>query len=146
MLRGHVARQRSGRRRVFSSINVGAARLLVRFGPVAYVMGHKQRVSAWAGSGGQGPHTCQHRTPAHTRVLLVPVPCWSSDLPGGSELVCIQGFSVLLWWSGLTGVWCISLPRGALWPAHPVGSGAVLRVARRCRMGAVSSCCMRGYP
>jgi hypothetical protein len=46
MLRGHVARQRSGRRRVFSSINAGSARLLVRFGPVAYVMGHKQRVFA----------------------------------------------------------------------------------------------------
>jgi hypothetical protein len=32
---------------------------------------------------------CQHRTPAHTRVLLVPGPCWSSDLPGGSGLICI---------------------------------------------------------
>jgi hypothetical protein len=46
MLRGHVARQRSGRRRVFSSINAGVARLFVRVGPVAYVMGHKQQVSA----------------------------------------------------------------------------------------------------
>jgi hypothetical protein len=46
MLRGHVARQRSGRRRVFSLINAGAARLFVRVGPVAYVMGHEQRVSA----------------------------------------------------------------------------------------------------
>jgi hypothetical protein len=46
MLRGHVARQRSGRRRVFSSINAGAARLFVRVGSVAYVMGHKQRVSS----------------------------------------------------------------------------------------------------
>jgi hypothetical protein len=45
MLRGHVARQCSGMRRVFSSINAGAARLFVRVGPVAYVMGHKQRVS-----------------------------------------------------------------------------------------------------
>jgi hypothetical protein len=89
MLRGHVARQRSGRRRVLSSINVGAARLHVRFGPVAYVISHRQRVSAWAGSGGQGPDTCQHRTPAHTRVLLVPGPCWGSDLPGGSELICV---------------------------------------------------------
>jgi hypothetical protein len=43
-------------------------------------------------------------------------------------------------------VWCLSLPRGALWPAHLVGSGTVLRVARRRRMGAVSSCCRRGYP
>jgi hypothetical protein len=46
MLRGHVARQRSGRRHVFSTINVGVARPLVRVGPVAYVMGHKQRISA----------------------------------------------------------------------------------------------------
>jgi hypothetical protein len=35
----------------------------------------------------QGPHTCQRRTPAHTRVLLAPGPCWSSDLPEGSGLV-----------------------------------------------------------
>jgi hypothetical protein len=89
MLRGHVARQRSGRRRVYSSINAGDARLLVRFGPIAYVMGYKQRVSAYAGSGEQGPHTCQHRTPAHTKVLLVPEPYWGSDLPGGSGPVCI---------------------------------------------------------
>jgi hypothetical protein len=46
MLRGHVARRRSGRRRVFSLINAGAAQLLVRFGLVAYVMGHKQQLSA----------------------------------------------------------------------------------------------------
>jgi hypothetical protein len=89
MLRGHVAHQRSGRRRVFSSINAGAARLFVRFGPVAYVMDHKQRVSAYAGSGEQGPHTCQHRTPAHTKVLLVLEPCWGSNLPRGSGPVCI---------------------------------------------------------
>jgi hypothetical protein len=37
----------------------------------------------------QGPDTCQHRTPAHTRVLLIPGPCWGSDLPGGSGLICI---------------------------------------------------------
>jgi hypothetical protein len=41
-----LAHQRSGRRRVLSLINAGAARLHVRFGPIAYVMGHKQRVSA----------------------------------------------------------------------------------------------------
>jgi hypothetical protein len=33
-----------------------------------------------------------------------------------------------------------------LWPAHPVELGAVLRVARRRRMGAMSLCCRRGYP
>jgi hypothetical protein len=53
---------------------------------------------------------------------------------------------VSFWGSGLTGMCCLSLPRGALWPAHVVGSSAVLRVARRRRMGAVSSCCRRGYP
>jgi hypothetical protein len=46
MLRGHVARHRSGRRHIFSLINAGAARLFVRVDPVVYVMGHKQRVSA----------------------------------------------------------------------------------------------------
>jgi hypothetical protein len=35
----------------------------------------------------QGSHTCQRRTPAHTRVLLASGPCWSSDLPKGSRLV-----------------------------------------------------------
>jgi hypothetical protein len=43
---GYVACQRSGRRRVFSLINSRATRLLVKFGLVAYVMGHKQRVFA----------------------------------------------------------------------------------------------------
>jgi hypothetical protein len=46
MLRGHVARQRGGRRCVFSSINAGAARLLIRFGPVAFL---------WATSSGSPP-------------------------------------------------------------------------------------------
>jgi hypothetical protein len=44
MLRGHVARQHGGRRRVISSINAEAARLYgsyVRLGPLAYVTGHK---------------------------------------------------------------------------------------------------------
>jgi hypothetical protein len=89
MLRGHVAYQRSGRRRVFSSINAGVARLLVRFGPLAYVMGHKQRVFACVRSGEQGPHTCQHRTPAHSKVLLAPEPYRGLDLPRGSGPVCI---------------------------------------------------------
>jgi hypothetical protein len=44
------------------------------------------------------------------------------------------------------GMYYLSLPRGALWPAHAVGSGAVSLVARRRRMGAASSCCRRGYP
>jgi hypothetical protein len=34
-----------------------------------------------------------------------------------------------------TGMHYLSLPRGALGPAHVVGSGANLRVALRCRTG-----------
>jgi hypothetical protein len=49
MLRGHVARQRGGRRRVLSAINARVARLYgpyVRLGPLAYVTGHKPRGSS----------------------------------------------------------------------------------------------------
>jgi hypothetical protein len=49
MLRGNVARQRGGRRRVVSTINVEAARLYgpyVRLGPLAYVTGLKPRGSS----------------------------------------------------------------------------------------------------
>jgi hypothetical protein len=35
-----------------------------------------------------------------------------------------------------TGMCCLFLPHGTLWPAHAVGSGVVLRVAWRRRMGA----------
>jgi hypothetical protein len=44
MLRGHVAHQRGGRRRVLSVINAEAAQIYgpyVRLGPLAYVAGHK---------------------------------------------------------------------------------------------------------
>jgi hypothetical protein len=44
------------------------------------------------------------------------------------------------------GMYYLSLPRGALRPAHVVGLGAILRVAWRCRTGAASSYCRRGYP
>jgi hypothetical protein len=49
MLRGHVARQRGGRRRVLSAINAEDARRYgpyVRHNPLAYVMGHKPRGSS----------------------------------------------------------------------------------------------------
>jgi hypothetical protein len=39
-----------------------------------------------------------------------------------------------------------SSPRGALRPAHVVGSGATLRVTRRRRTGVAPSYCRRGYP
>jgi hypothetical protein len=80
---------------------------------MAYVMGHKQRAFACVGSGEQGLHTCQHRTPAYPKVLLVAEPCRGSDLPRGSGPVCIQGPGDLLWGSGLTEAWCLSSPRGA---------------------------------
>jgi hypothetical protein len=44
------------------------------------------------------------------------------------------------------GVYYLSLPRGAPRPAHVVGSGAVLRVARRRRTCTMSLYCSRGYP
>jgi hypothetical protein len=40
----------------------------------------------------------------------------------------------------------LSLPHGAPRTAHVVGSGVVLRVARRCRTCTVSLYCSRGYP
>jgi hypothetical protein len=43
-------------------------------------------------------------------------------------------------------VYCLSLPHGALSPAHVVGLGAVLRVAWRRRTCTTSSYCRRGYP
>jgi hypothetical protein len=49
MLRGHVARQRGGRRRVLSAINAEAARHYgpyVRPSPLAYVTGHGPRGSS----------------------------------------------------------------------------------------------------
>jgi hypothetical protein len=45
-----------------------------------------------------------------------------------------------------TGMYYLSLPRGALEPAHVVGLGAILHAALRCCTGAASSCCRRGYP
>jgi hypothetical protein len=141
-----VACQRSGRRRVLSLINAGVTRPYVRLGPMAYVMGHKQRAFACAGVGEQGLRTCQHRTPAYPKVLLVPEPCRGSDLPSGSGPVCIQGPGDPLWGSGLTEAWCLSSPRGALWPAHPVELGAVLRATRSHRMGEIPLCSRRGYP
>jgi hypothetical protein len=113
---------------------------------MAYVMGHKQRAFAYTGSGEQGLHTCQHRTPAYPKVLLVLEPCRGSDLPWGSGPICIQGPGDPLWGSGLTEAWCLSLPSGALCPADPVELGAVLCAARRRCMGAMPLCCRRGYP
>jgi hypothetical protein len=54
MPRGHIARQRGGRRRVLSAINAEAARLYghyARLGPLAYVTGHKPRSSSGSSPG-----------------------------------------------------------------------------------------------
>jgi hypothetical protein len=40
----------------------------------------QQRVSAWAGSVGQGLDMFRHRIPTHARILLVPGPCQGPDL------------------------------------------------------------------
>jgi hypothetical protein len=48
--------------------------------------------------------------------------------------------------TALPGMYYPSSPRGALRPAHVVGSGAALRVTWRCRTGATPSYCRRGYP
>jgi hypothetical protein len=46
----------------------------------------------------------------------------------------------------LPGTYYPSSPRGALRPAHMMGSGVALRVTWRCRTGAAPSYCGRGYP
>jgi hypothetical protein len=56
------------------------------------------------------------------------------------------GWELVAWRKHPTRMYYLSLPRGALRPAHVVGSGAILRVARKCCAGAASSCCRRGYP
>jgi hypothetical protein len=93
----------------------------------------------------QGPHTCQHRTPAHTRVLLAPGPCWSSDLPEGSGLVyrgpvSFCGGPALL---GCGVISCHVSPFGLPIRRGQARSSTWLKGRR---MGAVSSCYRRGYP
>jgi hypothetical protein len=58
---------------------------------MAYVMGHKQRAFTCAGSEEQALYTCQHRTPAYSKVLLGPEPCRGSDLPGALDLYVYRG-------------------------------------------------------
>jgi hypothetical protein len=72
-----------------------------------------------------------------------------SCLLGSPRLVCTEG---LVPYGGgpdsmmHPAVYHLSSPRGALRPAHVVGSGATLRVTWRGRTGAAPSCCRRGYP
>jgi hypothetical protein len=144
MLRGHVARQRSGRRRVFFLINAGIARLFVRVGPVAYVMGHKQRVSSWAGSGGE----------ARTRVSVGPL-----HTPGSFSLQDPAGVrtypkapdscvGVRCPYVGVRPYWgVVFFP--ATWRPLACPSSGVRRGPPRGKgtsHGCDASCSMRGYP
>jgi hypothetical protein len=129
----------------------------------------QQRVSALAGSVGQGLDTCQHWTLTHAGVPPIPGPCCGPDLtqrdlgpsegpdmpswefrtvsegPGcayrGPMFLC-GGSNPLMH----LGVYYLSLPRGSPRPAHVVRSGAVLRVARRRCTCIASLYCSRGYP
>jgi hypothetical protein len=163
MLRGHVARQRGGRRRVLSAINAEAAR---RYGP--YV-----RPSPLAYVTGQGPHGSSGSLPergaqgrAWTRVSTGPllksgsspsrhVPCRGPYLEGPGmpfwELRTCTHRGPVSYCRGPDpvihpGMYYLSLPRGAFRPAHAVGSGAVLRVTWRRRICTAPSYCRRGYP
>jgi hypothetical protein len=86
------------------------------------------------------PDPCSHQGPSRSRTLLRFGPIRRLRTYMYRVPVSFCGGS------GHTGMCCLFLPRGALWPAHAVRSGAVPRVARRRRMGAASSCCRRGYP
>jgi hypothetical protein len=111
MLRGRVARQRCGRRRVLSAINAKAAQPYgpyIRLDPLAFVMGHKPHdrdgfspeLGAYVG---HGLDTCQHRTLACVGILSVSGPCQGPDLTRGDP-ACLLGSSGLV----LTGVRCSS--------------------------------------
>jgi hypothetical protein len=76
MLRGHVARQRSGRRHVFSSINAGAARLHVRFRPGSLCRGPQATglhlSGKWRARLGHvsAPDPCSYQGPPRSGTLL----------------------------------------------------------------------------
>jgi hypothetical protein len=117
MLRGHVARQCGGRRRVLSAINAEAAQRYgprVRPSPLAYVMGHKPRGSSgflpeWGVQGmawmrvSTGPLVKPGSSPFGT--LLRPG-SYSAGLGAyPRDPTCLLGSSGLV----CTGVWCPTL-------------------------------------
>jgi hypothetical protein len=97
------------------------------------------------------PDPCLCQGPLRPRTLLRPGP--HSGGPGMSprELQTRTHRGPVFLYGGpdptvLPGMYYPSSPRGAHRPAHVVGSGAALCVTWRCRMGAASSYCRRGYP
>jgi hypothetical protein len=170
MLRGHVTRQRGGRRRVLSAINAEAARRYgprVRSNPLAYVTSHKPRGSSGflPERGAQGrawtrvstgpllkPGSSPSRDLAKARTLLGGT--WGlpegPDMPSWEPRTCMHRGPVS-YCGGPDpmmhpGMYYLPLPCGAFRPAHVVGLGAVLRVTwRRCTC-TTPSYCRRGYP
>jgi hypothetical protein len=170
MLRGHVARQRGGRRRVLSVINAEAARCYgsrVRPSPLAYVMGHKPRDS----SGLLPERGAQDRawTRISTGPLLKPGSSQSRDLAKARSLLSgtwglPEGPGMPSWEPQTCmhrgpvsycggpdpmmhpGVYYLPLPRGTFRPAHVVELCAVLRVTWRCCKCTTPSYYRRGYP
>jgi hypothetical protein len=110
---------------------------------------------SWATSSGPSPARGAE-SKACTRVSTRPLhtprsssfwnPTGVRTYPGAPDLYVYIGARWPSVGSGLTEAWCLSSPRGALWPAHLVELGMVLRAARRRRMGAMPLCCRRGYP
>jgi hypothetical protein len=170
MLRGHVARQRGGKRRVLSAINAETARHYgpcVRPSPLAYVMGHKPRDSSGflpeQGAQGRawtrvstGPLLKSGSSPfrdlAKARILLGGT--WGlpegPGMPSWEPRTCMHRGPVFYCGGPVPmmhpGMYYLPLSHGAFRPAHVVGSGAILRVTwRRCTCTAPSYC-RRGYP
>jgi hypothetical protein len=161
MLRGCVIRQRRGRQRVLSAINAKAAQLYapyIRLGPLAYVISHAAATGfRLSGERRARPghvsalDPCSCRGPLRLGTLLRPGP--HSRGPGmsprelrtrtdrGPVFLCGRPVPRVP-----PGMYYPSSPRGAHRPAHVVGSSAALCATQRCRTGAASSYCRRGYP
>jgi hypothetical protein len=97
------------------------------------------------------PDTCLCRGPLRPGTLLRPGPYSGGPDVSPRELRTRTHRGLVFLCGGpdpmmLPGMYYPSSPRGALRPAHVVGSGAALRVTWRCRTGAAPSYCRRGYP
>jgi hypothetical protein len=84
--------------------------------------------------------------PLHTpRSFLVRNPAGVRTYPGAPDLYVYRGPVTLCGAPVLLRHGAFPRHVAPLWPAHPVELGAVLRAARRRRMGAMPLCCRRGY-